>query len=117
LPRPPGTLDALALSNLLPMLGLARYAPGGRLTGTSLTPVTAGDLASITTLYYTPYAHDCIVLWDGTRWVTLRFAEASLALGTVVTGAAYDVWGYVDATGVLALEKSLWASGTVFLSR
>lgn len=89
------------------ILGVKRMAPGGRLTATSGAPVS---VATSTTLRYTPYLHDCIDLWDGTRWITINFSETSKAL-TATSGAAYDVWGYLDA-GSLALETLVWSSAT-----
>ncbi len=85
--------------------------PGGRLTLTSGTPVTASDVTGATTLYYTPYVHDTIVLWDGARWRPVTFAETSLALGTMTANANYDVFGYLSG-GALALEKLVWTSDT-----
>jgi hypothetical protein len=93
------------------VLGLARIAPGGRLTLTSGTPVTTADVTGATTLYYTPYLHDLVALWDGTRWVIVQFAEASLALGTMTSGLPYDIFGYLSS-GALALEKLAWTNGT-----
>lgn len=94
------------------LLGLLRIAPGGRLTLTSGTAVTTSDVTGATTIYYTPYLHDVIELWDGTRWVANTFAETSLAIGTVVNGQAYDVFGYLSS-GALALEQLEWQSATV----
>jgi hypothetical protein len=86
------------------LLGLLRVAPGGRLTLTSGAPATAGDVTGATTVYYTPYVSDAMVLWDGTRWVPVQFAETALALGTVTSGVPYDVFGYLSS-GALAHEK------------
>lgn len=85
--------------------------PGGRLTLTSGTPVTTSDVTGAATLYYTPYVHDTIVLWDGARWRPVTFAETSLALGTMTANANYDVFGYLSG-GALALEKLVWTSDT-----
>jgi hypothetical protein len=59
------------------LLGLVRISPGGRLTLTAGTPVTIVDTPG-STLYYTPHEHDLIVLWDGTRWVSVTFVETAL---------------------------------------
>jgi hypothetical protein len=85
--------------------------PGGRLTLTSNTPVTTSDVTGATTIYYTPYIHNVIVLWDGMNWVPVTFAETSHALGTMTSGANYDVFGYLSS-GALALEKLIWTSDT-----
>lgn len=91
------------------LLGLARLAPGGRLTLTSGAPVTSSDVTGAATVYYTPHAHDLICLWDGTRWLWAAFAETSLALGTLTSGKNYDVFGYLSS-GALALESLAWTN-------
>lgn len=85
--------------------------PGGRLTLTSGVPVTTSDVTGATTIYYTPYVHDTIVLWDGVRWRPVIFAEVSHALGTMTANTNYDVFGYLNA-GTLALEKLAWTNDT-----
>lgn len=85
--------------------------PGGRLTLTSGVPVTTSDVTGATTIYYTPYVHDTIVLWDGVRWRPVIFAEVSHALGTMTANTNYDVFGYLNA-GALALEKLAWTNDT-----
>lgn len=85
--------------------------PGGRLTLTSGAPVTTSDVTGATTIYYTPYVHDTIVLWDGVRWRPVIFAEVSHALGTLALNTNYDVFGYLSA-GTLALEKLAWTNDT-----
>ncbi len=84
---------------------------GGRLTLTSGTPVTTTDVAGATTLYYTPAGHDRVGLWDGTGWASVQFAEKALALGTLIAGRNYDVFGYL-AGGDLALELVAWTGDT-----
>ena len=85
--------------------------PGGRLTLTSGTPVTTSDVTGATSVYYTPYTNNNIQLWDGLYWMTLRFSETTLALGTVTSALPYDVFAYLSA-GVLALEKLAWTNAT-----
>lgn len=85
--------------------------PGGRLTLTSGVPVTTSDVTGATTIYYTPYVHDTIVLWDGIRWRPVTFAEVSHALGTMTANTNYDVFGYLSS-GALALEKLAWTNDT-----
>lgn len=89
--------------------------PGGRLTLTSGTPVTTADVTGATTVYYTPYKHDIVVLWDGNRWQATQFTEASLALGTVTAFAPYDVFAYLSS-GALAVEKLAWLNATVTMT-
>lgn len=87
---------------------IAGIIPGGRLTGTTGSP--AGDSSSTANLYYTPYLHDCVKLWDGGKWVLYQFTEISLAL-TITNGTNYDVFLYHTGTA-LALELVAWASAT-----
>ena len=85
--------------------------PGGRLTLTSGLPVTTADVIGATTIYYTPYVHNVVNLWDGNFWRPTVFAETSLALGTLTSGLVYDVFAYLSS-GVLALELLAWTSAT-----
>lgn len=87
------------------------HTPGGRLTLTSGTPVTSSDVASSTNVYYTPYVHDRIQLWNGSAWQSISFTEKTLALGTVTANLPYDVFGYLDS-GALAIEKLAWTNTT-----
>lgn len=90
---------------------LQAVTPGGRLTLESGVPVSASDQTAKTTLYFTPYAHNTILLWDGSEWAPTTFAETSLALGTLTSGQCYDVFGYLSA-GALALELLAWTNAT-----
>jgi len=85
--------------------------PGGRLTLTSGTPVTVTDVSSSTNVYYTPYIHNVIMLWDGTIWKSITFSEVTLALGAVTSGLPYDVFAYLSG-GALAIEKLAWTNTT-----
>ena len=85
--------------------------PGGRLTLESGVPVSTTDQTSKTTIYYTPYVHNVISLWNGSNWVPTPFTETSLALGTLTSGRPYDVFGYLSS-GALALELLSWTSDT-----
>lgn len=81
------------------------------ITGTVTANLTASGVAN-QTIYYTPYNHNLINLWDGFRWQTAEFAETSLSLGTLTASKPYDVFAYLNA-GVLALELLAWTSDTV----
>jgi hypothetical protein len=84
----------------------------GRLTLTTVTPVTTSDVIGATTVYFTPYNGSRIALYDGTRWKLYTFTERSLALGTITSGKNYDVFIY-DNSGTLTLELSAaWTSDT-----
>lgn len=93
------------------VLGLISLNPGGRLTLTSGTPVTTADVTGAGTIYYTPYLHDRIRIYDGTRWKVYFFTERSLAL-SLTSGKNYDVFIY-DNAGTLTLELSAaWTNDT-----
>lgn len=103
-----GTVKRLAFNGLLASIGLT---PGGRLTTESGVPVSSSDRTSQGTLYYTPYVHDYVRLYDGTRPKLYLFTERSLSL-TVTNGKNYDVFLY-DNSGTLTLELSAaWTNDT-----
>jgi hypothetical protein len=83
----------------------------GRLTLTSVTPVTTADVTGATTVYFTPYKGNRIALYNGTNWQLYSFSEISLALGTLTNDLPYDVFVY-DNAGTLTLEFTAWTSKT-----
>lgn len=93
--------------------------PGGRLTLATATPVTTADQSGKTTVFYTPYKHDTIELYDGTGWIPLQFAELSqLTTDTTKSPAAvannsnYDVFVWNDAGTLRATRGPAWTSDT-----
>ena len=90
---------------------LQSCVPGGRLTLESGVPISTSDQTAKTTIYYTPFVHNVINLWDGANWKPTTFAETSLALGTLTSGKPYDVFGYLSG-GALALESLAWTNDT-----
>lgn len=85
--------------------------PGGRLTLTTAVPVTTSDVTGATSIYYTPYLHNGIGLYDGTSWTLFTFSELTLALGTITDAKNYDVFLY-DNSGTLTLESLAWTNDT-----
>jgi len=73
--------------------------------------VTVADVSAAATLYYTPYLHDRISLYDGVSWRSVSFTEKSLSLAGYTASKPYDIWGYLNA-GTLALESTIWTDGT-----
>lgn len=103
-----GTVKRLALDGLLASLGVV---PGGRLTLESGVPISTSNQTAKGTLYYTPYVHDWVRLYDGTRPKLYQFTERSLSL-TLTSGKNYDVFLY-DSSGTLTLELSAaWTNDT-----
>jgi len=90
-------------------LGLMGLIPGGRLTLTTAVPVTTSDVTAAGTLYYTPYLHTVIRVWDGTRWLVKNFAEISLAL-TLTDAKNYDV--FVDDDAATLSLSAAWTNDT-----
>lgn len=83
----------------------------GRLTLTSGQAVI-DSVSGATTIYFTPYLGSHISLYDGSaNWTTIKFAETSLALGTLTSGLPYDVFGF-NNSGTLNLEMLAWSSTT-----
>ena len=80
------------------MLALAaRSTVGGRLSVQTNVAVPVTDQAAQSTLYYTPYLHKDLGLYDGTRWHIVSPAQISLALSGLTTGKNYDA--FVDWNG------------------
>jgi hypothetical protein len=85
--------------------------PGGRLTLTTALPVTTADVTAAGTLYYTPYIHNQVPLYDGaSTWTRRTFAEISIAV-PAVANQMYDVFVY-DNAGTAALELLAWTNDT-----
>lgn len=87
------------------------FTPGGRLTLESGVPVSITDQTAKTSIFYTPYLHDKIPLYDGAAWQLIDFTETTLAVGTTTTTRPHDVFAFISA-GALALEHLVWTSDT-----
>lgn len=94
--------------------------PGGRLTLTSLTPVTASDVSGASTVYYVPYKSNKVPLYDGATW-TLNSISTELSQTTadntkspaaVANNSNYDLFIWLDS-GTLRLSRGpAWTSDT-----
>jgi hypothetical protein len=73
-------------------------APGGRLTLLSGFPVLTNDQVN-STIFYTPYIHDQIPIYNGTAWTSQTFPETSLTLDTTNAPASqlFDIFGFLDS--------------------
>ena len=98
-------------ANASSLLMAGAFPCDGRLTLTSLLPVTTANVTGATNIYFTPYKGNRIALYDGTRWRLYTFTEKTLALGTITSGLPYDVYIY-DNAGTLTLELLAWTNGT-----
>jgi hypothetical protein len=97
---------AFSVTNLL---GLLRIAPGHRLTLTSGIPVTTSDVTGASTLYYTPFYHDMIPLWDGSEWLMFQSSGLSLSLSSLTTTVPYDIFVY-SSSGTPTLTRTAWST-------
>ena len=103
-----GSSRKLAVDRLLAFQGLT---PGGRLTLESGVPISTSNQTAKSTLYYTPYVHDWVRLYDGTRPKLYQFTERDLTL-TMTSGKNYDVFLW-DDSGTLKLDLSAaWTNDT-----
>lgn len=89
------------------LFGLGGFTPGGRLTTES--GVAVGGATQAATLYYTPYLHNRVRVWDGTRWLLKTFSEISLAL-TLTSGKNYDV--FLDDDAATLSLSAAWTNDT-----
>jgi len=93
--------------------------PDGRLTLTTATPVTTGDVTAATTIYYALYSGDKIPLYDGAAWASTTFTELSLALdstgahtGYHQSGKNFDLFIYNDAGTLRLASGPAWTNDT-----
>lgn len=101
-----------AIDGGLSLTSRQALTPGGRLTLESGVPVSSTDQTAKTNIYYTPYIHNIIVLWDGYQWRPIEFTEYTFAIGTGLTAnLPYDLFAYLN-NGALAIEKLAWTSNT-----
>lgn len=84
----------------------------GRLTLTTLTPITTADVTGATSIFFTPYKGNRITLWNGTEYVIDQFSEITIALGVLTSGKPYDLFAF-DTAGVVAFDAPLaWTNNT-----
>ena len=93
---------------------LKAVTPGGRLTTESGVPVSTSDRTAQADLWYTPFVHNVINLWDGAEWKPVTFVETKVtgaSLTGLTSGKPYDVFAYLSS-GALALEVLVWTNDT-----
>lgn len=113
-----GDISSTGLTMTL-LTGLV-FDPGGRLTLTTAVPVTTSDVTGATTVYYTPYKHNKIQLYNGTAWQTYTANEMSQATtdatkspAAVANASVYDVFVWSDSGTMRATRGPAWTSDTV----
>lgn len=86
---------------------------GGRLSLATGVPVTSVDIASASSLFYTPYINNRISLYVvGFGWRIYDFEELSLSLSTLSVNTNYDVFIH-DDEGTLKLSVLGWSNDTL----
>lgn len=106
------TPSALALQRI--------ESPGGRLTLTTATPVLTSTTSAQTTVYYTPYLHRFVPLYDGTSFemhdiggeLSQATTDATKSPAACTTNSNYDVFVWLDGTTYRATRGPAWSSDT-----
>ena len=100
-----------------PFIGVV--TPGGRLTLTTGVPVLSSNVTGASTIYYTPYLHNIVSLYDGVSWIPKIFTQLSQALndGTKSPSAAsadsvYDMFVWYDNGTMRCTRGPAWISAT-----
>lgn len=111
------TVGALAIGTASDLDGTAvqHIIPGGRLTLTTATPVMTAEAAAQTTIYYTPYVHDQVPLYDGAKWTRKTFTELSIAMAgsaNWASGSVYDLYVYNDGGTLRLVTGAAWTNDT-----
>lgn len=104
-------LGSGAVSELKLLLPYIFAVPTGRLTLASGVPLNFDNQTGKTTLYYTPYNGNVILLYVAGAWKFKTFAELSLSLSGYVADKNYDIWMY-DNSGTPTLESTVWTNNT-----
>lgn len=91
------------------IVGAQSIIPGGRLTLESGEPITDADKTAKTHLFYCPLNSNVMVLWDGSDWVPIIYAEYDLTLGTLANTYPHSVFAYLSG-GSLAIELTAWTN-------
>jgi hypothetical protein len=99
--------------------GGVAFRPGGRVTGTTGDISGIGPVSAGTVIYYTPYHHNVIRIYDGTRFVphvfselTNTFSDATDNPAAVGASSVYDLFVWNDG-GTLKLGRGpAWTNNT-----
>jgi hypothetical protein len=91
--------------------------PGGRLTLTTAIPVLTSDVTAATTVFYTPYKHNYIRLYNGASWQVVQFSELSQTLADATKSPAagavsslYDMFVWNDAGTLRCTRGPAWST-------
>jgi hypothetical protein len=91
-------------------------APGGRLSvaADAVSPVGDSPTNGLSSIYYMPYLHDRITLWNGSGIQVLQFGTTTINLpsGTYTANTAWDIFGYITPGRIFGLETLAWTNNT-----
>ena len=90
---------------------LAKNPVTGRLTLTSGTAVTTGDVTAATTLYFTPFHGVTIDVYNGTQWIPVTYAELSVTVPATAS-TPFDVFVSGSSTADLTMVVTNWTNDT-----
>lgn len=94
--------------------------PGGRLTLTSATPVTTSDVSGATTVYYAPYRHNKVPIYDGAAWsvesisseLSQTTTDTTKSPAAVANNSNYDLFIWSDDGTIRLSRGPAWSSAT-----
>jgi hypothetical protein len=105
--------SARAVQKLIRFLARSTDSPSvcnGRLTLTTATPITTGNVTGATTVYFTPFNGNKIALYSGSIWQLVAFTEKSVSVPATTT-TPFDIFAY-NNSGTLTLETVNWTNDT-----
>lgn len=118
-----GVIEELSASDVA-ALGIGATVPGvpgGRLTLSSGVPVMTSTVSGATTIYYTPYLHQFVPLYDGTDWkmfdvggeLSQTTSDSTKSPAAVVQYALYDLFLWVDSGTYRCTRGPAWTYSSV----
>ncbi|MGH8526395.1 MAG: hypothetical protein ACREXY_19965, partial [Gammaproteobacteria bacterium] len=98
----------------------AATEPGGRLSLATGDPVTLSDITGATIVYYVPYKHDKIPLYDGSAWASHTIAtelsqttaDTTKSPAAVANNSNYDLFIWLDSATLRLSRGPPWSSDT-----
>ncbi len=109
---------SITLEDLFGLYAMAE--PGGRITLATGDPVPSSNQTGKTTVYYTPYKHNIVWLYDGAKFVPKVFTELSQTTAdntkspaAVANNSNYDLFVWNDAGTLRCTRGPAWTSDTV----
>lgn len=114
------TLNSLVLSGNTPATVKDNNltTPGGRLTLTTAIPIISSNVSNTATVYYTPFLHRFVPLWNGVNWsmhdiggeLSYSINESTYSPAAATAAIPYDLFVW-DDNGTYRLTKGpAWSS-------